>query len=190
MILIGSSFWWCFLSLLYLIVYCFCKTQKPERQRVGLFVRNRCVAGNSVSYLTSRANPKCSGDCTDTFVSSEMQKQELFMFWKLHNMKAGDEKYYCRTIQVQKIRYIFLVRISCVQILTKCNIQILYILQAHLRPLESPATDKQTKLPYFSYALFSPWIVFSSDLSFVLQHLSILAFCVPSCFSSYLSPLR
>ena len=61
----------------FVIMNCFCKTQNLERQRVGLFVRNRCVAGNSVSYLTSRTNPKCSGDCTDTFVSSEMQKQEL-----------------------------------------------------------------------------------------------------------------
>ena len=54
--------------------------------------------------------------------------------------------------------YFFFVRISCVQILAKCNIQILYILQAHLRPLESPATDKQTKLPSFSSCL---WIGFS-----------------------------
>ena len=98
-----------------------------------------------------------------------------FMFWKLHNMKAGDEKYYCRTIKVQKIRYIFLVRISCVQILTKCNIQILYILQAHLRPLESPAMDKQTKLPHFSSCLFSLWIVF-----FLRSF-----FCIPTPFPSF-----
>ena len=35
------------------------------------------------------------------------------------------------------IKYIILTKSCFVQILVKCNIQILYILQTHLRPLES-----------------------------------------------------
>ena len=181
MILICSSVWGCFLSLLFLLCIVFVR-HKIQRDKgldylwetdVSLATpwviwRRGLIPNVRETARTLLSPQKCkSKNCKDNVLETS---QFISRRWKilLQDQKSSEDQ-----------MYFFFVRISCVQILAKCNIQILYILQAHLRPLESPATDKQTKLSSFplnSFSLRSFFCIptpFTFDLLFTFMFGSI-----------------